>query len=556
MLNLNKNTRSHIILMRFLKWAPLVVVFVMFFCGCRRKVTILKSPPGYNFSISEKTPKLNLKLREISGIAWDKKRDVFVAVGDEASEFYTLDKETKSIIGTYSLGEKGDYEDVAVVDSTPYILRSDGAILKYNSNTSAATEIANLGLEGQSEFETMFYDPERNALLIMCKNCAMDKGGKISVFAYRIDSSGFDNKPIFQIDRKMIDKLAPKKGGKFEPSAASINPKQQKIYILSATSKQLAITDMDGNVEGVYILAPPLFPQAEGICFKANGDMYITNEGGSGKPSLLKFSYSESGGSEDVKGNKTNYNFSRPDEKMQLGKHLHEISGMAWVAEKNMILAENDERGDIFLVDFKNKDDGFAKIKFGGKGDYEDIVHSDNADYLLVSLGGIVQVVIKDSSVASTMEYNLEIGGTNEFETLYRDAEDHSLIMLCKQCAHEKDKIRSAYRFDLKTHQFSPEPVYSIDIESIRQMLSDEKAEFKPSAAAINPITKKVFIVASVGKLLVVTDKKGTVEQVFKLDETLFNQPEGITFAPNGDLYISNEGGEGIATILKFAYKP
>ena len=59
----------------------------------------------------------------------------------------------------------------------------------------------------------------------------------------------------------------------------------------------------------------------------------------------------------------------------------------------------------------------------------------------------------------------------------------------------------------------------------------------------------------SVGKLLVIADPKGKVEEVFKLDPVMFNQPEGLTFAPNGDLYISNEGGEGIATILKFNYK-
>ena len=65
----------------------------------------------------------------------------------------------------------------------------------------------------------------------------------------------------------------------------------------------------------------------------------------------------------------------------------------------------------------------------------------------------------------------------------------------------------------------------------------------------------KLYIVASVGKLLVVADKNGKVEQVFRLDPVMYNQPEGMTFAPNGDLYISNEGGEGIATILKFIYK-
>jgi uncharacterized protein YjiK len=560
MINLNKNTRRHILLMRFLKWGFQTVILLCFLSACRRKLIMLKSPPGYNFSISEKT-KLNLKLREISGIAWDKKRSQFIAEEDEAGQIYSLDKETKNLTGTYTFAEKGDYEDIAIVDTIPYILRSDGAIFKYSSDSSKAPrgiEISKLELQGTSDFESMFYDPERNALVIICKNCSMDNEDKISAFAYHIDSGGFDNKPVFQIDRKAIEKLAPKKSAKFQPSAAAINPKQQKIYILSALSNQLAITDMNGNVEGVYVLASPMFPQAEGICFKSNGDMYISNEGGSGRATLLKFTYSENSNDNTPPGpgNKAAYNFSKPDEKMELGKHLHEISGMTWIPGKNMIQAENDEKGDIFLVDFKNKTDNFQKIKFGGKEDYEDIVHADSSDYLLVSSGIIVQVTIKDSLVSSTVEYDLARKGNNEFETLYLDAADHSLIMLCKQCAHEKDKMRSAFRFDLTTHRFSDDPVYSIDIGVIRQMLNDDKAEFKPSAAAINPITGKLFIVASVGKLLVIADKKGNVEQVFRLDPNLFNQPEGMTFAPNGDLYISNEGGEGIATILKFAYKP
>ncbi len=534
------------------------MILLVLLSACKRKVFMLKSPPGYNFSISEKT-KLNLKLREISGIAWDKKRGLFIAQGDETGQFYTLDKETKNIIGTYPFAERGDYEDIAVIDTIPYILRSDGSILKYNndsSNEPAGIEIGKLELQGATDFESMFYDADRKALVIICKSCAMDDKDKISAFAYHIDSGGFDNKPLFQIDRKAIEKLAPKKSPKFQPSGAAINPKQQKIYILSASSRELAITDLNGTVEGVYILASPMFPQPEGICFKANGDMYISNEGGSGKSTLLKFTYSENSSNDSSIKNKTGYDFSKPDDKMELGKHLHEISGMTWIPEKNMIQAENDEKGDIFLVDFKNKNDNFQKTRFGGKSDYEDIVHTDTADYLLVSSGGIVKVTVKDSVVTSTDEYNLDIKGTNEFETLYLDAPDHSLIMICKQCAHEKDEIRSAYRFDLGTHQFSGDPVYSINVDSIRQRLNDDKAEFKPSAAAISPITGKLFIVASVGKLLVIMDKKGNLEQVFRLNSILFNQPEGLMFAPNGDLYISNEGGEGIATILKFVYKP
>jgi hypothetical protein len=253
---------------------------------------------------------------------------------------------------------------------------------------------------------------------------------------------------------------------------------------------------------------------------------------------------------------KHGYNFALPSSKMELDDKLHEISGMAFlpVQGQELMLAENDEKGTIYTVDFKNKTIEPSKLKFGGKGDYEDIVHTDSIDYLLVSPGSVVEVKIQKDSSVTTLEYNLGIGGTNEFEAMYMDSTKKSLILLCKECDHEKDKIRAAYRYDMATKMFSKSPVYQIDIATIQDMLNDNKAEFKPSAAGINPVTGKLFIVASVGKLLVIASPDGKVEQVFRLDPEKFNQPEGLTFAPNGDLYISNEGGDGIATILKFDY--
>jgi hypothetical protein len=228
---------------------------------------------------------------------------------------------------------------------------------------------------------------------------------------------------------------------------------------------------------------------------------------------------------------------------------------MAYIPGKDLILGENDEKGEYFTFDFKNRNDKVDKVKFGGKGDYEDIVYTDSAVYMLLSSGTIVQVETKDSSF-STKEFTLD-AGKNEFETLYLDADKKSLIMLCKECSHEKkNEVREAYRFDLTTNTFDPTPAYTIDIEDIKKMLGDDQALFKPSAAGINPLNGKLYIVASVGKLLVIADKNtGKPEQVFRLPEAIYNQPEGMTFAPNGDLYISNEGGEGIATVLKFVYK-
>ena len=293
MINLNKNIRSRVLLGELIKWGFIFLVLAISIIACKPKTIVLKSPPGYNFQ-GFQSKRLESKLNEISGIAWDKKRNFFVAEEDEDGVIYLLDRNEKSILKTYEFGESGDYEDIALIDTTVYILRSDGTIFKYNFDPSKkGQELSKLELPGENDFESMYYDPDRKALIILCKNCAMDKNSKVSAFAYYIDSTGFDSKPVYQIDLAAIQKLSPQKTSRFQPSAAAIHPKQDKLYIISSVSKQLVITDLDGNVEGVYVLAPKMFPQAEGICFQKNGEMYISNEGGKGRASLLSFHYSD-----------------------------------------------------------------------------------------------------------------------------------------------------------------------------------------------------------------------------------------------------------------------
>ena len=546
--------------MRFLNY-PLRHLFmallpVLVISSCRPKIRKIKSPEHYNFSRHEEF-KLDIAIREISGIAWDSKNDVFVAVNDEFGKLYFLTEDKKDIIPQpYSFAGRGDYEDVTVVAGVTFVLRSDGEItrlLKDSSGKGYMVKTEKINLPGSNDFETLYYDAERKALIMICKNCAMDENKSVSAFAYYPDSIGFDGRPLFTIDAAEVAKLSPFKASRFQPSAAAIHPLLHKLFILSSASRQLVVTDLNGKPEAVYELGRKLFPQPEGITFRKDGTMCISNESMSSKATVLQFSYDSATGT-STKTGAGPYNFTSPDEKMELGKHLHEISGMAYIPGKNLILGENDEKGQIFTIDFANKKDEIGKVKFGGKGDYEDIVYTDTAIYMLVATGGIVQVDTRDSSF-TTKEFSLPVE-KNEFETMYLDAASHSLILLCKQCDHEKDEIRNAYRFDLNTNTFDPAPVYIINIGDIRRMLKDDKAEFKPSAAGINPTDGKLYIVASVGKLLVVADKNtGKVEQVFRLDPVMYNQPEGMTFAPNGDLYISNEGGEGIATILKFVYK-
>jgi uncharacterized protein YjiK len=75
---------------------------------------------------------------------------------------------------------------------------------------------------------------------------------------------------------------------------------------------------------------------------------------------------------------------------------------------------------------------------------------------------------------------------------------------------------------------------------------------FQPSGIAINPISGNVFVLASVGNLLIVFSRAGEMLAMIDLKSKYHRKPEGICFSPNGTLYISHEGDGNKGTIMKF----
>jgi uncharacterized protein YjiK len=239
-----------------------------------------------------------------------------------------------------------------------------------------------------------------------------------------------------------------------------------------------------------------------------------------------------------------------------LGKVLNEISGLNFNVDSNSLLAISDSKRKIYEINLKTqKLKDFAE-KFAEQADFEDLVKINNTVFVLVSNGTIVAVPPNATDSAGTIAYPFWSKEKNDFETMYYDSIANGLIILCKSCAHEKGLgTRTAYRFDLSNKKFDSTMFYTINSDSVKAAVKNNDASFRPSAAAIHPIEKRLYILASSGQLLVITDTRGAVIEAYNLNPDRNPQAEGIAFSPNGTMFISNEGKYGKATLQVFSYK-
>jgi len=260
------------------------------------------------------------------------------------------------------------------------------------------------------------------------------------------------------------------------------------------------------------------------------------------------------------------YNLNKPTQKFLLGDALHEISGLALLnGNSDTLYAIEDENGRLFY--FHPGDGKYPSVKFGKKGDFEDLsILPGNEMAVLRSDGSLYTFPLslpKDGSSPAggvlkdqVREYE-QILPAGEYEGLATD-EDGSLIALCKNCPadDQRDDV-SAYTLRKDANgQLAVTNHFMITVsKEAAGRSSKRKAKFHPSCLARHPLTHEWYIISSVNKILLVLDGQWKVKETYRLDPTLFKQPEGLAFDKKGNLYISNEGGEGTANLLLFSYR-
>lgn len=253
-------------------------------------------------------------------------------------------------------------------------------------------------------------------------------------------------------------------------------------------------------------------------------------------------------------GSPPGYDFTRP-RVIRLPLELDEISGLTYWAPDSSLMAINDEQGYLYKIPV-GAPQKISRWKFAAGNDYEDIAIVDSTFFVLRSNGNVVAFRYTDDADSLYQEViPFDIGAGNEFEAICAVPGEHRLLLVCKDCEQDNKKTLSLFWLDVSTLQFS-EAEGRILTEKIAAAAGKKSVRFKPSAAAFSPVDRRLYLVSSVNKMLVIVSDNEPVN-IYRLDARLFKQPEGMTFSPRGDLFISNEAAEvGVAEILIFPYQP
>lgn len=270
---------------------------------------------------------------------------------------------------------------------------------------------------------------------------------------------------------------------------------------------------------------------------------------------------------------KIDYDLSSPDKVYALAQELREISGITEV-DGSTIACIQDELGIIYFFDLI-KNETVSRINFEGGRDIEDITRVGETFYAIRSDKKLYEIKGIKSGNLKVEHFTLDLPDHN-FESLCYDRKNNRLLlapkMISKEDSENKER-RFIYGFDLAARKLIKGAVMEFELKFIKRFClenginvpfkekkkgkkEEPDIKFRISALGIHPLTNKLFIISGMEQMLFVFEMNGNLEYVEKLKYDLFPQPEGITFMSNGDMLISNEGRNGVGTILRFNYRP
>jgi uncharacterized protein YjiK len=221
-------------------------------------------------------------LTEVSGIAMTTDGRLLTH-DDEHGRVTVIDPKRGVVLKYFVIGEagtRGDFEGITVVDSTIFVIVSNGNLFEFSEGTNGQRvpytgHETRLGRE--CEFEGVAYDSTARALVLACKSVGMKQYREhVVLFRWSLERST-DRLSMITVPLQQVIGTNDWKG--FHPSDITVDPSTGNYVLVASKEKGLVELTPTGTVVRSIALPEKTHSQPEGVAITRDGILIVSDEG-------------------------------------------------------------------------------------------------------------------------------------------------------------------------------------------------------------------------------------------------------------------------------------
>lgn len=270
-------------------------------------------------------------------------------------------------------------------------------------------------------------------------------------------------------------------------------------------------------------------------------------------------------------GRNVPYDMRHPAKVFELPGLLTEVSALTDL-DDHTIACVHDEAANIYFI---STESGVImdSAAFAGPADMEGLTRVGGEFYALRSDGLIYHLGDRASGLVLRDTFRLDIPNKNIEGLGYDERSGLVLISpkdLMKGSKEGRDE-RVIYALDPNKPDHEASVVLRLSVEDLVEQAARKgintpirrkdngqevsALKLRYSSVAVHPTMDHFYLLSAADQTLLVVDRQGRLIDLVQLDEQLLPKPEGITFLPNGDMWLSSEGKGRTPVLVRYAMK-
>lgn len=264
------------------------------------------------------------------------------------------------------------------------------------------------------------------------------------------------------------------------------------------------------------------------------------------------------------------YDMKRPAQVFKLPALLVEVSALTDV-DDGTLACVHDESASVYFLS-TGTGSIVDSVAFDGPADMEGLTRVGNTYFALRSDGLIYRLSDRASRMQVLDTFRIDVPNKN-IEGLGFDDRTGMILISPKDFAKgskEGKDERIIYALDPEATMKAPRTILKVSLDKLEKQAAAKGIEvprtkkkgkersalkLRYSSVAVHPVSHHYYLLSAVDRTLLVLDRQGDLVDLVLLDGKLLPKAEGITFLPNGDMWLSSEGKGRDAVLVRYALK-